>query len=126
MGMPTRQQLEGVRERGEDGLEALDGSARRPGEIADERLPHRAAHAPGKHPERAVASVADAPHRLGQAGRLALDHDARPLGRAPPPAPPPGPAPRRSTTVRAPWGVRSRGPKPVPPVVTTSPANSAV
>ena len=48
---------------------------------------------------RQPAERVDQPHRLGQAGRLTIEHGA------------------------VPSGVRSRGPKPVPPVVTTNPPN---
>ena len=91
------QQAQGVREDVEDRPELLDAALRRARRVAHDRLADDAGDAAGQPAERA-----DEAHRLGQAGRLALDDR------------------------RVPSGVWSRGAKPVPPVVTTRPANPSV
>jgi hypothetical protein len=88
------EEAQGVREHVDDGCELFDATLRRAGGVADDRLPTDASDATGEPAERA-----DQAHRLGQPGRLALD-DAR-----------------------VPSGVWSRGANPVPPVLTTRPAN---
>src|SRR5262249_38103246 len=51
------------------------------GEVADQRLADRAAHAAAEHPERATVAVAGSAHRLGQARAFAVDDHAGALGR---------------------------------------------
>ena len=101
VGSAAGQQVERVRERGEDRPRGT--RARRccePGRLQTMARADGAAHA-----ARRACRTARPPSSL-----------ARRIASASPGA-------SRSITARVPSGVRSRGPKPVPPVVTTSPAN---
>ena len=100
VGMLAGEELERVRDRGQDRLEALDGAARRAREVADERGADGTADAPGQHPEHAAVVVADPSHRLGQPGCLAIDHSAGPF-RCEVPGPEAGP-PGRHDEAREP------------------------
>ena len=103
MGVAAGEEVEGVGHDGEDGGEALDGAAGRAGQVADQRRAGGAAHAPR-------TSIPKPRPSASLARRIA---SARPGA-------------GRSRTRAVPSGVRSRGPKPVPPVVTTRPANPAI
>ena len=88
---------------GEDHLERLDRAACRAGHVADQRLARRCRTRRG----RACRSRG---RRRRSTRRIASA----------------SPGASRSITARVPSGVRSRGPNPVPPVVTTSPAKPRV
>ena len=98
--MPARraaQELHGVRDHREHGRERLPDALRAPGEVEDQR---RSQRAPATARESAAIGVCASP--------VARISSARPGA-------------SRSITARVASGVTSRGPKPVPPVVTTSP-----
>ena len=103
VGAAAGQEVERVGRHREDDLEAFAGAVRGAGQVADQRLPSAPATPRDNMPNpRPPSSLA---RRIASAmpGRLALDDGQR-----------------------VPSGVRSRGPNPVPPVVTTSPANPSV
>src|SRR5262249_28264847 len=77
----AREEVEHVGHGVEHGFQALDRAAGRAGQVADERLPHRAADAAGEHPEGPAATVAGDPHGFGEAGRLTLEHRFGAFGR---------------------------------------------
>ena len=89
------EEVEGVGEDVEDGLQGLDRAGGRAGGVEDEGGADGAGRGPGQAALVGVGRpMASARPGAGGGGRAAV-----------------------------PSGVRSRGPKPVPPVVTTSPAN---
>ena len=102
MGSAAGQQVERVREGREDHLEALERAVAGAGQVAHERGADGAAHAAAEHAEGRPPACR---------WRGASPRRVR--------------APRGRSPMRVPSGVRSRGPNPVPPVVTTSPAKPA-
>src|SRR4051794_22627620 len=80
VGPAAAQQVDRVRQRREDDLQTLERAVARARQVADDRRTDRAAHAAAEHAERPARRVARAPHRLREAGRLAVDDHARALG----------------------------------------------
>ena len=95
VGALSGQQLEGVGDHVEHRVEGLDAPLGRSGRVQDQALP------------RACPPAARLSRPSGLTRRMASAM----------------PGAWRSRTASVPSGVRSRGPNPVPPVVTTSPAN---
>src|SRR5690242_3705767 len=81
VGSAPAQQVERVRQRREDDLEALERAVAGAGQVADDGGADGAADAAAEHAERSARGVADAPHGLGEPGRLAVDDHAGALGR---------------------------------------------
>jgi len=102
VGTAAGEEVEHVGDGVEHGLEALDGAAGRAGEVADQGLP-----TVPQTPRESIPKVR--PPAL-----LAIRIDSARPGAS------------RSSTALVPSGVRSRGPNPVPPVVTTSPEKPEV
>ena len=98
----TREQVQRVGHGGKDHFDALERPVARPGQVAHQCLTDGAAHTAPEHAERLPG--------VSLARRIASAM----------------PGASRSITRRVPSGVRSRGPNPVPPVVTTSPAKPTV
>ena len=94
VGGAPGQQVEGVLEEGGKGLEAIRDPFRAAGQVDDEARPPRAHDPPGERGQRGLLQA------------LARISSARPGA-------------SRSSTSRVASGVTSRGPRPVPPVVTT-------
>ena len=94
-GYGPGEQVEGVGDDVDHRVERLDGPAGRAGGVQDQRLPHRSGHGPREPPSGLTRRIASA-----------------------------RPGASRSSTAGA-LGGQVRGPNPVPPVVTTSPANPA-
>ena len=99
MGVAAGEEVERVGDDGEDHLERLDRAARRPGRVARSGRPRSCPHT-------ARDSIPKPRPPSSLTRRIASTR----------------PGASRSITARVPSGVRSRGPKPVPPVVTTRPA----
>ena len=69
------EEAQGVREHVDDGVELFDASLGAPRRVDDDRIAAYAGDATGEPAERVAQ-----PHRLGQAGCLALDDRPRPFG----------------------------------------------